>query len=122
MKKALLSIFLGLSLSFSTISYAQSEEATCLEVAQIAGAISQAMHNGYSISDLVKHQQSPEFKSLPKEKQELVKALTDFVFYAGKTLTPREHFSGAAQACMSFEGDIEELTRAINLFLSKKTI
>lgn len=127
MKNIVFSIFLGLFLTFSSFSYAESKspvelEQYCGSVGATAGSISQAFQSGKTIKDLEVDFSDPEFLTLTPVEQEFVRTLARFILFAGPDMQPIEHYMGAMGACFEFGGDLKALTKALNDVLKQNLI
>ena len=125
MKSFLSKAILALFLSFAPISVAFAQENVgdfCQRVGSTAGNIALSYESGKTIVDLNKEIDSDEFRALPEDVQELVKALIKIVFRFGPELSAQDHFMGAMQSCISFNGNLKEMTDYFNKWLEENTI
>lgn len=126
MKKSIKSIIFSIYILFGMINLSFANESTdiqktCASVASTAGGIAQFYESGKNLLDALELVNTNEFRSLSKDRQAIVMSLIHFVYKMTNT-PPYEHVNGAYKACLSYQGNLQEMSDAINDILKKQAI
>jgi len=109
-------LFLAIYLLFSLVSVTNAtvlDENQCIQYATTTMNIAHLADSGATLKDMLALLETPEFKTNPLDIQILVKLTMQFVDTIKEQYNPAYHFTGAAQFCLSAEGNVPKMIKIL---------